>query len=664
MKKGIIFAIAIAFVLTGCASSNAADASKEDVSDKKATETVTKYEASLPTGEVESDIFVTRIDGIKDEFLRGIDISSLLSLEASGVKYYDFEGNEADLFKVLADAGVNSVRVRVWNDPFDENGNGYGGGNCTVDTACEIGKRAAMYGISTCVDFHYSDFWADPSKQMSPKAWTKLDIDSKVSALKEYTIQSLDKILDEGADVVLVQIGNETNSGIAGVKSKDNMYRMIASGCEAVNEINAKRGTDIKSVVHFTQIDNYDDTLKKAEALKEAGADYDVFGVSYYPYWHGTMENMEKLLKEIHDTYGVDTCVMETSYPYTTEDGDGFGNSISGDKDVLTEYPTSVQGQAKAVRDVMNAANNAGALGVYYWEGAWIPADSKTWETNGSGWASSYAKAYDPDDAGKYYGGCSWDNQALFDFEGKPLESLNVFKYVKYGAKAPLEILAIKDVIIESPVGISLDMPQKVTAVYNDSDYEEGCEVNWNEDDLLSIDVNVPGRYTVRGTTSNGTEITANIKIMSVNYLENYSFEDEDTSMWEVNSFTEKKATDIQDKSSDAMSGNRAFHYWSPDDFEFTVSQTVDSSVLHAGTYTATTNIQGGDMGDNEEVYLYVLINGEEYARESTALTGWVDWKTLTISDIIVSENDTVTVGVYVKGSGNGWGTIDDFELY
>ena len=667
-KRRIIALLLISILLmTSCGSSSPAD---DKVLDGTGQDNmmVEQYIPELPNENVESDIFVTPIKGISDDFIRGMDISSLLAEEASGVKYYDEDGNEEDLLKILADAGVNYVRVRVWNDPFDEEGHGYGGGNCTVDTAVAIGQRAMKYGIRMCVDFHYSDFWADPSKQMAPKAWMGLDIDEKVEAIKEYTKESLNTILDAGINVGMVQVGNETNSGIAGVKSHDNMYRMIAAGCEAVNDVANERGEDIKVVVHFTQIDNYEDTLKKAESLKEAGADYDVFGVSYYPYWHGSFENMENVLKDIKSQYGVDTCIMETSYPYTAEDTDGSGNSISGNGDAVPEYPVSIQGQAKALRDVMNSANSAGALGVFYWEGAWIAVGSdpsenaKKWEEFGSGWASSYASAYDPDDAGKYYGGCSWDNQALFDETGHPLESLNVFKYVKYGATAPLEVLAIKEVNIESPVGQPISLPEKVDAIFNDSDSTEQVGVLWNVRGLDGINVNSPGKYSIKGEAENGWPVEAQIKIMSVNYIKNGDFEDADVSMWKVSHEGDKDPTDFQTKSSDATNGERAFHFWSPTEVEFDVYQEIEG--IPFGTYTADCYIQGGDMGASEDVYLYILINGEEYAREKVSLTGWVEWKNPSIKDIPVNEGDIVTMGVHVTGDPGGWGTMDEWELY
>jgi arabinogalactan endo-1,4-beta-galactosidase len=143
---------------------------------------------------------------------------------------------------------------------------------------------------------------------------------------------------------------------------------------------------------------------------------------------------MCSVLKEISSSYGKKTCIMETAYPFTSEDGDMNGNSVGSGG--VEGYPDSVQAQAKNFRDVAYYANEAGAVGVFYWEGAWIPVgpanadNSAIWEQYGSGWASSYASDYDPEDAGKYYGGSSWDNQAFFDFEGHPLESLKVFNYM------------------------------------------------------------------------------------------------------------------------------------------------------------------------------------------------------------------------------------------
>lgn len=141
--------------LAGCGSNTdfANDASADMNAYVNATEKI--YVPTLPEDEEEAEIFVEAIEGIDEDFIKGVDISSLLVEEDCGVTYKNSAGNEEDIMKILADAGVNCVRIRVWNDPFDEEGHGYGGGNCTAETAAKIGARVAAYGINTCVDFHY-----------------------------------------------------------------------------------------------------------------------------------------------------------------------------------------------------------------------------------------------------------------------------------------------------------------------------------------------------------------------------------------------------------------------------------------------------------------------------------------------------------------------------
>ncbi len=649
---------------TGDAANGDADGNSTDESSEAAVADLTALVKDW-SQEYDEDVYVAAVDGLSDDFIMGMDISSLLVEEASGVVYYNEDGEEEDLLKILADAGINYVRVRVWVDPYDSDGNGYGGGNCDADTAAEIGARAAEYGIRLCVDFHYSDFWADPSKQFCPKAWEGLTVDEKAQVLADYTVESLSTIIEAGADVGMVQIGNEINHGLAGETSTENIMKLLLAGSEAVRSVNS----DILIAVHYTELDSPSEVLECAQNLADYGVDYDVFGVSYYTYWHGTLENMQEVLSEIESTYGVQTCIMEIAAPYTDEDGDDSGNSVTG-ADTWEEYPATVQGQASCIRDVIEAASNAGSIGVFYWEGAWVPVGSEyatnspVWEEYGSGWASSYAAEYDPDDAGLYYGGSSWDNQALFDFSGKALASLNVFNYVYTGHEIELMALEYPDVEIEINMGESFTLPDTVEVIWNDSTNEDEAAVTWNENMIAEVDVNTPGTYKVRGTAEDGSMVKAYITVAADNYLENASFEDADSSMWEVEYITsDTSQTDIQEKSSDAVTGDNSFHFWSEGEVGFTVEQTVTG--LSAGTYTAKSNIQGGDMGDDAEIYLYVDVNGERVAQsENIVLQGWCQWIGTELSDIEVADGDTVTVGMYVTGAAGGWGTTDDWELY
>ena len=653
--------------LSGCGSQGSA--ATDTIAEPAVSATVGTTDNTafpLPEGPEESTIFVEPVDGISDDFYRGMDASAVLALENSGVKYYNFDGEEQDVFMTLAQAGVNYIRLRVWNDPYDENGNGYGGGNNDVATANALGQRATKYGMKVCIDFHYSDFWADPKKQFVPKAWEGMDIEEKSDALYNFTLESLTQLLDAGVDVGMVQIGNEINNGMSGETDVANVRKLLTAGSKAVREAAANSGKEILVAVHYTNIDDMKklDTLLTGLQVKEI--DYDIVCLSFYPYWHGTIEDLKNAIIHIRDTYGKKVYVAENAYCYTAEDGDGSANSVEGTDDLAEGYSASVQGQANEVRDVCAAASEAGAEGVFYWEGTWIPVgpadadNSNLWEKYGSGWASSYASGYDPKDAGQYYGGCSWDNQAMFDFTGHPLASLNVFKYLKYGATAPLAVDSIPAVTVACNIGTDPELPDTVSVIYNDRS-EAQVPVIWNTDDVAAIDTENGGNFTVSGTLEDGTEVTAAVTVERINYVQNPSFEDADTSMWTVNYSGETDPTDYQVKAADAHSGEVAFHFWSGSaDMDFSIEQSFTD--LEPGTYELSAFSQGGDLSDDASMELYALVNGRELT-SPFKLTTYADWQNPAIPEIKVTDG-SLTIGVRYKCNVNSWGTLDDVTLY
>ena len=366
-------------------------------------------------------------------FILGMDASAVPALEAGGVRYYNRQGQEQDVFQILADAGINYIRVRVCNHPFDGQGRGYGGGNCDIDNAVEIGKRATRYGMKLLVDFHYSDFWADPGKQMAPLSWEAMHIEEKTDALYQFTCHSLAKLKEAGVSVGMVQVGNETNGGIAGETRWENMAKLFSAGAKATRD--TLPGALV--ALHFTNPEKPGAYEYYGQQLNKYGVDYDVFASSYYPLWHGSLENLQKVLTAINQTYGKQVMVAETSHPYTGQELDFHPNTVTAD--TQTPYPMTPEGQAQWVRAVADTLSRTpGGIGVFYWEGTWISAggssyeeNRKLWETYGSGWASSFAGAYDPEDAGKYYGGCAVENQAFFDSHGRALDSLTVFSAIR-----------------------------------------------------------------------------------------------------------------------------------------------------------------------------------------------------------------------------------------
>ena len=622
-------------VLTGCAKGGA---------------TVKKQAVTSDT------LYVEKIDGLRDDFILGADVSSLLAEEASGVKYYGFDGQEQDMLKTLSENGINCVRVRVWVDPFDSEGRGYGGGNCTAETAGKIGARAAKYGLKLLVDFHYSDFWADPAKQQVPKAWAGLSIGDKAEKLREYTASSLKAIRDAGADIGMVQIGNETNNGLCGEIAVPKMCALYQAGAEAVRAFDP----NILIAVHFTnpEAGNYS---KLAYMLAGNQVDYDVFSTSYYPYWHGTLDNLKEQLSTVAEKYGKKVMVAETQWAYTAADGDDSPNSIGEELKYEKPYPFTVQGQSREIRDVAAAvASLEAGVGVFYWEAGWIPvpggswADrSPLWEAHGSGWASSYAAEYDPDDAGKYYGGSACDNQALFDWEGKPLESLKTFALLKTGSDAPKLADALDSAVVTVRVGESFALPETVPAMSRAE-----TSVAWDEADVKAVSTDEVAQFVIHGV-GDGQPALCYVNVVEANYLENYSFEDKDLSMWTITPIAPGAQADFQVKATDAHSGEVSLHFWDGAAVEWKCEQTVTD--LPAGTWRVSVQGQGGDTGDDADIHLYVISDGQTYTAPMT-FHGWVNWQEAVLEHIPCASG-TLTVGVYVRCQGGGWGTFDDFLL-
>ncbi|MFJ5762404.1 glycosyl hydrolase 53 family protein [Neobacillus sp. NPDC093182] len=620
--------------------------------------------ASVPDP-VEADIVVERVDGISEDFIKGVDVSSIISLEKSGVSFKNEAGLEQDIFKTLAESGVNYVRVRVWNDPFDAAGNGYGGGNNDLDTAIEIGKRATANGMKLLVDFHYSDFWADPAKQQAPKAWANLSFEDKKLALYNYTKDSLEAMKAAGIDIGMVQVGNETNGGIAGEKDWTKISALFNEGSKAVRSID----TNILVALHFTNPESAGRYASYAKTLAENNVDYDVFASSYYPFWHGTLSNLTAVLKNVADTYGKKVMVAETSYAYTAEDGDGHGNTAPKDSGQTLNYPITVQGQATAVRDVIQAVANVGeaGIGVFYWEPAWLPVgpasqleqNKAIWEQYGSGWATSYAGEYDSHDAGVWYGGTAVDNQALFDFTGKPLSSINVFNYVDTGANAPLKIDEIKDIRVSAILGEDITLPGTVTVTYNNGT-KGSTSVTWDADALEQAISSGAGLYVIEGAAEGGATVKAHLTINPKNYVVNPSFENSDRSMWKVTYGNGAKShTSFQQKAADAKAGEYAFHFYSDNGVDFKVEQTITG--LEPGYYNLSMFLQGGDAV-NPEMYLFAKTGGYE-SIANTSVNGWVNWSNPEIAEILVLDG-TITIGASIKANAGAWGTLDDFYLY
>lgn len=432
------------------------------------------WEYGGDTGLKDQKVTIKKVKGMSESSIRGMDISSYLALKKEGVKYYDYEGNETPLLKVLHDNGINYIRIRIWNDPFNADGETYGGGGNDVSTGVEIAKEAAQYDMKVLLDFHYSDFWAEPAVQLVPKAWKKdvNNTEKMCSDVYDFTKESIQKFKDAGANIGMVQIGNEITNGLLGIYSnrdKGESFNVIWGDKKKSTEVNKYLKAGIKAVREYTpqalvalhlETPNVWKYKTIMNTWKRDNVDYDVLGSSYYPFWSiAAKANTPKTLKDVQTlaaSYGKMFAVFETSWVNSLNDGDGTPNSI-GDSTNTGAYEVGPQGQVNELTDLYDTVlSQDNGLGTFYWEGAWIPVKAgwTNWEYNkqiadqyGTGWASKGALGYFPDSKMYYkgkaaWGGTSWDNQALFDINGYPLQSLKFYK--DSVSKGKEQIIALK----------------------------------------------------------------------------------------------------------------------------------------------------------------------------------------------------------------------------
>lgn len=364
--------------------------------------------------------------------IKGMDISMLPEIEALGAEFYD-GGEKEDLLAILKRYDVNTIRIRLWNHPYDEEGRPYGGGTNDLDSVIQLAKRVQEKGFDFLLDFHYSDFWTDPRKQVKPKAWEGLDYNALKREVYCYTKEVLDALDENGIRPDIVQVGNEITNGflwpegqlptyqncVSGQAPREyeNMFGLLKEGIRAVREKDNK----IKILLHLDYGGDNGLYREWFDAAERSSVDYDIIGLSYYPYWHGTLQDLSRNLNDISKRYEKDTVVAETAYGFTTKDMEGCTLIFGQEQEEAAGYEANPEGQAAFLKDLWDcicSVEGERGAGFVYWEPCWVPV-------MGSTWASREGQIYMNDEA---KGGNSWANQALFDYDGKALPSLKIMK--------------------------------------------------------------------------------------------------------------------------------------------------------------------------------------------------------------------------------------------
>ena len=367
-----------------------------------------------------------------EQWIKGMDLSSLLEVEECGGAFSD-GGRPGDAMRILKDHGMNLVRLRLWNDPYAADGTPYGAGTCDLPRVMQLARRARQQGVDWMLDLQYSDFWADPGKQLVPKAWRGLDADGLEQAVYDYTFSVMTVLREANLRPALVSVGNELSSGLlwpfGQYPNFENIARFLSAGIRAVRRVDSA----VPVMIH---LDNgcrnglFHDWLDRYFAA--GGADFDCIGMSFYPFWHGTMAELRANLNDLAACYHKDMIVTETAALFSMEDyqryeklpADGRVGPAASEaalRENPVDYPPTPEGQCRFMTELMETLRQVPdglGRGFVYWEPAWLPVP-------GSGWAAEAGLAYMGSDKKV---GNEWANQTLFDYEGRALPALAVIR--------------------------------------------------------------------------------------------------------------------------------------------------------------------------------------------------------------------------------------------
>ncbi|WP_297509739.1 glycosyl hydrolase 53 family protein [Flavobacterium sp.] len=321
-------------------------------------------------------------------FYRAADMSFLPLIESEGVIYKNNNIAE-DPIITLKNAGCNTIRIRLWQNPSD--------GHSGFTEVKSFAQRIKQAGLKVWLTVHYSDTWADPGHQTKPVNWQSLNFTTLKNTVNTYTSQIMTEIQPD-----IIQIGNETNDGFLWPDGKlsinESQYlQLVNTACAAVR---AKSNT-AKIMLHYGGISGSDWFFNKV-----AMVDYDYIGLSYYPIWHGTsLTNVQNTINSLGQMYNKKVLLAETSYPFTLGYNDYTNNVVGLSNQLAPGYSATTSGQLSFLSAIKNSVKqSAHGIGFCYWGAEWVAFRGPN-ATNGS----------------------SWENQALWDFNNNALPVLDAF---------------------------------------------------------------------------------------------------------------------------------------------------------------------------------------------------------------------------------------------
>jgi arabinogalactan endo-1,4-beta-galactosidase len=332
-----------------------------------------------------------------NQFVNGVDISMLKQVEENGGLFYE-DGVQIDPIQIFKNKGINTARIKIWHAPSLNHNN--------LESVLEIANRANSVGLDLFLDFHYSDSWADPSSQSKPLAWVDLNFETLCDSIEQYSRHVITKLKNQNTLPKYVQIGNETDCGLLWpdgyvCDESDNEFQwnklrsLFMHAIEGVNSAIDTQDT-LEIISHVSSGGNW-----FFSNLLETGIDIDILSISYYPMWHGALNDLNNNIEALGNQFQKPILIAETAYPFTLQWNDNTNNILGFETQILEDYEATEEGQFLFLRDLITLVNeNDYGLGICYWAPDWISTNQF---------------------------GSPWENQTLFDFDGELLDAISVF---------------------------------------------------------------------------------------------------------------------------------------------------------------------------------------------------------------------------------------------
>lgn len=571
-------------------------------------------------------------------FYKGMDVSSLPQCLDEGMEVKDFDGSIMYPLALAKKYGVNSIRLRLWNEPENvPESKGY----CNLKYTIAMAEQIKAHGMSFMLDFHYSDFWADPGQQNKPKAWAELTGDALAEAVYQFTFETLTTLRERGLLPEIVQIGNEIRSGLlfpdGELPNYKGMVALVNAGIRGARE--AAKNTDMKIMIHLDQGGRYlfiKDWFDNAFAhgLEE----FDIIGLSYYPFWHGTFMDLKDTMEKLVQDFRKPIIVAETAHAWR-KSAHGF---IDEAQEKIAGVPATPEGQKRVLDIVTNITASLPedmGLGIYYWEPLCVPRPGE------GGWC---------------------ENMGVLDEAGNVMDAIRAFEFTRE-RYTPEKIAKIYEpTAIKMPVGTEPVFPEECSVLYYDGIVRKQ-PVKW---ELANVPENwkeVSGSYTFVGKIEDGEAEDTISVTMQVVVAD--SFAEEENLVMDANWDNGLTAWNLE-KSDDLVQALfcpelrdpfpappiNSLRVEAPMNFKFTISQNL--KLQRGGKYRLKAEYRGVDT-TNVDVKLF--LQTKEKCFEQVIHPTDEDWTEHVLQDIVCRAEE-VTFGIRIV-SPPIYGYIRGFTL-